>query len=424
MKFKNLDSNYFLTLLFLLLSANANVLSTSTVGFVAVIALMIIVAIVRKAFDKKDIVSLLLFSGVYSAYVLIRFYFINDLETDYLLSDFAFLFKYVLVSFLFCLLLKDKLMANVVKVVTHLTVLSFVFFALQLLAPETMFKLFSAINFQTGNDVPGYTNVLFFTYTQGFHDFANAGFVWEPGAFGCFLVITLLFHLFLNKFKFDAVAIILIIGNITTFATTNYLGIIVLFFLAYRYRSPKINIYVLMLVPAIILAFVFIPFLGDKIIDTYKEDMRDLNHLKMLEKWYHHNRMQIPLNRFSSMWFILNSFGSKLIMGVSNKYNDVLNKSYAVNISNGIFDFVAKFGFIGFLYLVFKYAKVCKLYVVRKENVVYCIVIFLILSFGEPILFLPLIMTFLFIKEKQKSLSLSRREQGEDGLDSYGAATV
>ncbi|AMR34064.1 hypothetical protein A0256_22750 [Mucilaginibacter sp. PAMC 26640] len=414
MKFKNFDSNYFLTLLFLLLSANANVLSSSTVGFVLVISLMVIVAIVRKAINKEEVNRLLIFSGVFVAYILVRFYFINDLATDYLLSDFTFLFKYILVSFLFCLLLGDKLLANVVKVVTHLTLLSFVFFAVQLLAGEFMAKTFSSINFPTGNDVPGYHNVFLFTYTQGFHDFANAGFVWEPGAFGCFLVITLMFHLFLNKFKFDSTAITLIIGNITTFATTNYLGLMVLFFLAYRYRIPKINIYLLMFIPTVILAFIFIPFLGDKIVDTYKEDMRDLNHLKVLEKWYHHNRMQIPLNRFSSMWFILDSFGSKLIMGVSNKYNDVLNRSYTVNISNGVFDFVAKFGFIGLIYLIYRYARFCFAFVLRWENVVYCVVILLILSFGEPILFLPIVMIFLFLKRVQKPLNAPGRERPND----------
>ncbi|MBK0380671.1 hypothetical protein [Mucilaginibacter segetis] len=401
MDFKNFDLNYFVTLFFLLLSANANVLSSSTLGWIIILVLMITMAISKKLFTKRDIQLISIFSGIYLFYMAFRFLAVNDVETEYLTSDVIFLFKYIYLAFIVCVILKEKALANIVKVMTHLTLLSFVFFAFQVIAGDTMYNMFSALNFPTGNTIPGYTNILLFTYTQGFHDFSNSGFVWEPGAFGCFLVFTLMYHFFLNKFKFDKIAIILIIANLTTFSTTNYLGLLVLLFMAYRYRVPKINIWVLILIPAIILAFIFIPFLADKIVDTYKEDMRDLNHLRVLQKYYHHNRMEIPLNRFSSMWYIYDTFGSKLILGVSNKYNEILDKAYTVNISNGVFDFLAKFGVIGFLYLVYKYAKVCVQYIVRGENLIYCILILLITSFGEPILFLPFILIFLFLKDKQ-----------------------
>jgi hypothetical protein len=399
--FSKINADYIITLFFLLLTANANILSSSTVGWFAIMGMMFIVAISRKQFTRQDFANIAIFSVVYLAFIFFRFFAVNELETDYLTSDVIFLFKYVFLAFIVTVLLKERALANIVRVTTHLTVLSFVFFLFQVLAGETMFRLFSAINFPTGNDIPGYTNVLFFTYTKGFHDFSNSGFVWEPGSFGCFLVITLMFHFFLNRFRIDNTAIILIIGNITTFSTTNYLGLLVLFFLAYRYRVPKINLWVLILIPVSVLLFIFIPFLGDKIVETYQEDMRDLNHLKVLERFYRHNRMQIPLNRFSSMWHIYETFGNKLILGVSNKYNDILNKSYTVNISNGIFDFLAKFGLVGFIYLLYRYVRFCKPYVLRVENVLYCVLIILVTSFGEPILILPFILMFMFLKAEQ-----------------------
>nr|WP_294941957.1 hypothetical protein [uncultured Mucilaginibacter sp.] len=420
---KKIDINYFIMLAFLLLSANANIISSTMVAWGIIIVGFLSYAIINKLMTRKEVNMFGIFAGIYLLYVTVRFLAFNDLENDYLYSDYTFLFKYALVSFLVCVLLKDKLLANFVKVMVHLTIISLVFYALQLLAPAVMYKIFTTLNFPTGNTIPGYTNALFFTYTQGFHDFSNSGFVWEPGAFGCFLVLTLMFHFFLNKFKYDNITILLIIANITTFSTTNYLGLLVLVFLSYRYKVPKINIYVLILVPAIILAFVFIPFLGNKIVDTYNEDMRDLKHLKVLERYYHHNRMEIPLNRFSSMVYIYDTFGSKLILGVSNKYNDVLNKSYTVNISNGVFDFIAKFGVVGLLYLLFKYSRFCKQYVLTWENLVYCTLILLALSFGEPILFLPIIMIFLFIGDKQKAFSrYGAQEEPEDEPKPYGRA--
>ena len=406
---KKIDSDYIITFLFLMLTANANILSSSTVAWFVILAIMIIVAISKKQIKVVDVRHLTIFSGVYLFFIAFRFFLINELEVDYLTSDVVFLFKYVLLAFVVAIILKERAIANIVKVTTHLTIVSFVFYAFQLLAMDTMYRTFAAMNFPTGNDIPGYTNVLIFTYTQGFHDFSNSGFVWEPGSFGCFLVITLMFHFFLNNFKFDKTAIILIIGNITTFSTTNYLGLLVLLFMAYRYRVPKIDLWVIILIPTCILLFIFIPFLGDKIVETYQEDMRDLNHLKVLEKYYRHNRMQIPLNRFSSMWHIYETFGNKLILGVSNKYNEILNKQYTVNISNGIFDFLAKFGVVGFVYLFVKYAGFCRPYVLRWENVCYCVLILLVTSFGEPILILPFILIFMFLSPGQVQLIKVRR---------------
>ncbi|RWY48096.1 O-antigen ligase family protein [Mucilaginibacter gilvus] len=411
---RKIDVNYIIMLVFLLLSANANILSSTMVAWGAAIVSLLGYAITKKLITRRDVNIIAIFSGVYLLFVSLRFLLVNDLEVDYLYSDYMFLFKYILLTFIVCTILRDKLLAYFVKVMVHLTIVSLVFFALQLLSPATMFKFFTTLNFPTGNTIPGYTNALVFTYTQGFHDFSNSGFVWEPGAFGCFLVLTLMFHFFLNSFKYDKITILLIIANITTFSTTNYLGLLVLIFLSYRFRVPKINIYVLILVPSIILAFIFIPFLADKIVDTYQEDMRDLKHLKVLEKYYHHNRMEIPLNRFSSMWHILDTFGNKLILGVSNKYNEVLNKTYTVNISNGVFDFIAKFGVVGLVYLLFKYIRFCKPYLRNWENIVYCVAILLVLSFGEPILFLPIIMMFLFIRFKQKGFSRYKNNEEDE----------
>lgn len=401
MKFKNFDLNYFVTLFFLLISANANFFATTPIAWFAVMLLMTVVAVYKKAIDRKEIRIISTFAGVYLLLVSFRFFVINDYEIDYYYSDLLFLFKYIYLAWIVAVILRETAFANIVKVMAHLTIISLVFFAFQLLSPETMFRLFSSMNISTGNTIPGYSNIVLFTFTQGFHDYSNSGFVWEPGAFGCFLVLTLLMHFFLNKFRFDGLAWLFIIANITTFSTTNYLGLMVLLFLAYRYRVPKINFYVLVLVAAIVLAFIFIPFLQNKIVDTYVEDMRDLKHLKMLEKWYHHNRMEIPLNRFSSMVYIYEQFQGKLILGVSSKYNDILNKSYTVNISNGIFDFMAKMGLVGFLALMVYYVRMCKPYVLRWENIVYCVLILLALSFGEPILFLPIVMIFFFVKIDQ-----------------------
>jgi hypothetical protein len=109
--------------------------------------------------------------------------------------------------------------------------------------------------------------------------------------------------------------------------------------------------------------------------------------------------MQIPLNRFASMDYVYNNFGPQLILGVNNQYNALLNlnKKVDVNISNGIIDFIAKFGLPGLFFLFYSYLKYCYGFVRRKELLFYCFLIFFVIGFGEPVLHLPLFLIFLFL---------------------------
>jgi hypothetical protein len=112
------------------------------------------------------------------------------------------------------------------------------------------------------------------------------------------------------------------------------------------------------------------------------------------------------------MVIIYRTFFLQLILGISNKYDLVLNhlNKANINISNGVFDFMAKFGLVGLFYLLYRYAKFCQAFVVRNEYLLYCIVVLMVLGFGEPLLVLPIILMFLFLYRKQ--LNFKRRIKG------------
>lgn len=260
-----------------------------------------------------------------------------------------------------------------------------------------MYRISTALNPASFLHKNGYTNFIIFSITVGAHDYANSGFTWEPGAFGCFLCITLMINFFLNRFTFDKRSIILIIAIITTFSTTTYVALVVLLFLAYRFRAKKFNKWLLLSIPAVVIIFLEVPFLWDKIVDTYNTDMTDLSRLKYLERLYTKLDKQMPLNRFSSMSLIYDTFREKLILGVSNEYFVILDKKINVNISNGIFDFFAKFGVVGLIFVMYRYLKFCYAFVLKAEFLIYCGVLLLILSFGETILHLPFLLIFLFL---------------------------
>jgi hypothetical protein len=392
-----MDNNYIVTLLFLLVTSRANFLSYNDAVWLAILVYMFWVGIVKNRFLKRDIKLFFWFSIFYIVFVFLRNVFFNQLPSEYLISDIIFLFKYIFFAFLFCAILQEKAMEYIVKVIAHLTIISFFFFFLQVIGKgDWVYNFSESLDIPPRPGIPGYTNDIVFTYTKGRHDFRNSGFVWEPGAFGCFLTIALLFQFFINKFTFDKKAYIFIIGIITTLSTTNYLALLILLFLAYRYRVPKLNPGVILLLPVCIVLFATIPILGEKIMGTFNDDMANLDDMKNLSSYYLHHDEQIPLNRFASMTFLYDNLGPKLILGLSNKYDVIINQKYNVNISNGLIEFLAKFGVVGLIYLLYTYAKFCVAYVLKTEHVVYCILILLVLSFGEPILYIPYILVFLF----------------------------
>ena len=156
-------------------------------------------------------------------------------------------------------------------------------------------------------------------------------------------------------------------------------------------------------------------FPGDKVAGIYTDDMDGLKHLKEISQYHLKHNEQIPLNRFASMSYIYDNMGSGLILGVSNKYDELLNTVYNVNISNGIFDFLAKFGVLGLFFLVYSYIKFCTAFLKKNEYIIYCVLILLVMSFGEPIMFLPVTLLFLFLP----SITNIGKEEDET-INKYG----
>nr|WP_294941482.1 hypothetical protein [uncultured Mucilaginibacter sp.] len=403
-RYKRFNIYYVVTLLFILLSSNANVLSSTNICWMAILVFFTAVYLAKRLFTLKDFRVFCVFSVCYLLLVFLRDYYINNLNDEFFQSDVIFLCKYIYTAFLFCAIVKNKAIAYIVQVIADLTVISFLFFALQLLAPALLYKTFMAANLPNNQLLPGYSNLLVFTFHKGLHDFANSGFAWEPGAFGCFLVIGLVFHFFLNEFKFDKKAWLFIAAVITTFSTTACLALLVVIFLALRYRA-KVKARVLLFIPLCVVVIMYVPFLGGKIKYTYHQDMDDLKHLAQLDASFRRMHQQIPLDRFSSMVFVYRKFGAKLICGVNNRYDVFVNTKYNINVSNGIFEALAQFGLIGLIYLAYCYIKFCRKQLLNAEQVLYCLAIMFILSFGEPILGVPLLLAFMFLPKLQVKLN-------------------
>jgi hypothetical protein len=386
---------YFVTLLFLLLTAKGTFLYYTNAYWFILDGIFIWIGLEKDRFTLRDIRIIFGVSVVYIAFMSIRYFFLNHLSSDYYISDIVFLFKYILISFLFCAVMKEKAIEYIARLIVYGAMISIPLYFLQLFIGDAILAVGKMINLRPdmGSD---YTNFIVFTYSK-LHAVRNSGFAWEPGANGCFLNIGLMLNLLINNFTFDKKCWWLVIAIFTTLSTTSYLALLIILLLYYRVNGGKINKLVLFAGPVLFIAAFQIPFLVTKIIDIYNHDLSDLNDLDNLSQYYLLNGGQLPLNRFSSLIYLYNLYDYKLIWGISNSYQDSVPILQNINISNGIIDFCAKFGVIGLVFMLYKYISFLKLYLVKNEHVLYCVLTILVLSFGEPILILPIFLIFIFI---------------------------
>ncbi|MEB2777650.1 hypothetical protein SYJ56_20200 [Algoriphagus sp. D3-2-R+10] len=399
--------DYFFSAFFLIIAAKTTFLTYYDIFWFIFSISCLSYGLYKRRIYVSDLYVFVGFTIIYIVYIIFRNVFFNKLDINYLLSDIFFLLKYILLAFIFCIVFKRNATILISEVIIKFAKISLILYIFQLLGGgEVLFRI--GIIFHNIFPYPGnsetYSNFLIFTYDK-LHSIRNSGFVWEPGAFGCFLTIGLLFHFMKNNFKFDRNSKILAVSILTTISTTAYLAFGVLMFLYYRVNGGIISIKMILGFAVGIVLFFSLPFLGDKIIQTYQDDVKALDDYEMIINgldYFTENEGEVKLNRFASGVFLYRNFGHQLIFGVSNAYINVKSSVYGVeiskfNISNGIIDFIAKFGMIGLIFLFYRIGNFIYIHYQKLEFSLYIIFIILVMNFGEPLLILPITLIFLFL---------------------------
>ncbi|PZX51294.1 hypothetical protein LV84_03803 [Algoriphagus ratkowskyi] len=362
----------------------------------------------KKRIYESDLYTFAIFTAIFILFIIFRNLFFNKLGVMFLVSDVFFLLKYILISYIFCVVFKKNATILISEVIIFLAKISLALYVFQLVGGGgILFKIGETFHNSTipySGISATYSNFIFFTYDK-LHHFRNSGFVWEPGAYGCFLVIALLFHFMNNYFVMDRNAIILIIATITTISTTAYLALGILMVLYYRFNEGIISWKMILLSIVGLILFFNLPFLGEKITNIYEEDIKILQNYEEITNqlaFYEEFGGEVKLNRFSSIIFLYQNFGYQLIFGVSNAYINLNSPIFGVeiskfNISNGTIDFIAKFGLVGFAFLLFRMGKFIYLHYQKFEYSLYMILMILVMNFGEPLLILPITLIFLFL---------------------------
>lgn len=386
--------NGVLTVIFLLLSSKGTWLYGSNMAWIVITVLFLTVGLKTKRYTYYDLRVIGYFALLYMILMSFRYVFLNTLPLRYLLTDIVFFSKYMLVTFLYVAMLKEQTMLYIVKYIAIGAMISIPCYFVQLVAGPQLIAIGSKLPFSP--QIEGYVSFIFFTYVEG-HAIRNCGFVWEPGAYGCFLNIALLLNFTQNNFVIDKKAKWIFLAIITTLSTTTYLSMLLVVLIYYRANGGKFGKLLLIGGPMLVLMSLQLPFLLEKIANTYKHDMQDLENINFLSDYYKENGGELPLNRFSSVVYLIDLFGIQLLWGVSNPYQDTVEILKNINISNGIIDFCAKFGVIGLSYYLYTYGKFFYTYFQKMEYVIYAVIMLLMLSFGEPILILPITILFYFV---------------------------
>jgi len=387
---------YFITLLFILLSAKGTFIFFANIFWLIIDLVFIWVGLEKNRFDKKDVKLFFNFFFLYAGFCTFRWLFLIDLPARFWISDMVFFFKFIFTSFLYCAVLKDKALYYLTRVIIHLAIISIPFYFLQLVAGDVILAIGKFINLPPRLTYQEYVNFIIFTYVPG-HAIRNSGFSWEPGAYGFFLNTCLVLYFLTNKFTFDKKAALLVLAIITTLSTTSYAGLLVVLLLYFRANRVSYVKLLVLLVPVLLVVIVQIPFLFTKVSLIYTGDVEDMKNIQFLSKYYIERGEQMPLNRFGSMLYVYQLFGNNIFFGVSNMYNQSYPILQNINISNGISDFCAKFGIIGLGFLFQRSYLLFKKFTNSTELSIYCMLVILVLGFGECIFILSLTLCFFFL---------------------------
>jgi hypothetical protein len=387
---------YIITLFFILLAAKGTFFAFYNICWLLMDIVIIWIGIEDKRFHKSDLRVFFYFALVYVAYCSFRSFFFKGLSLSFWANDIIFLFKYILSSFLFCALLRDHTIHYLSKVIIHLAIISVFFYGIQLISGDFIYAIGRTINLPPRPHDKMYVNFVLFTFVKE-HAMQNSGFSWEPGAFGFFLNTGLILHLLTTNFAFDKKAKWLALAILTTLSTTAFIGLLVIILMSLRANGVKYSKILFFVAPLLLIAVAELPFLFTKVVSIYHSDEQDIKNIDFLNKYYLQRGINMPLNRFSSMILLNKLFGANLILGVSNLYDESVPLLKNMNISNGIFDFMAKFGLAGLGSMLYSSFLLFKTYTRSIELSMYGILLIVVLGFGECIFVLPLMTCFFFL---------------------------
>lgn len=231
--------------------------------------------------------------------------------------------------------------------------------------------------------------IMIYTFHPVLEEFRNSGPFWEPGAYGVFLNIALIFNIINTKNLYDKKNILFAVAIVSTLSTTGFLALFVTvasFFIASQNIAKSAFILALFL-PVAIYLFLSLEFLSSKITHN-------------MELTYD------TTSRFGSAVADWSDFSTSPIIGWGKGMMRFGGKEFTFfseehHRNNGLSDLLATYGIFVFIVLLYNYYKTLKVLCLansfNKNFAILSFIVFLIMGFSQSIFQYPFFLGIMFI---------------------------
>lgn len=401
--------DYLIVFLMVVMSAGVSFLGATIFRFF-LLALAVIVLFFRtgKVGMNNYFVYLMVFYFVWLA-TIFWYFDINPLYSSQTLTYLSFFT--LMLSAYYSVMAVNDFFRTYVKVIYHLCLIGFVFYPIQLIDLDLLLKILRSFDpiyslFRGGTVIR--PSIVFVSYpADAGAIIRNSGFATEPGELSVFLIMALMIHSTLNRFKIDRITVVLCIATLTTMSTSGYIGLAIFFvyyfvntlstpdwFLSFRLDKYIIALIVAVLIAASISVYlgiglyliyiicifllkevrfpVFLGMLGIPVIVLilnldFVSDKISTAIEKDTERYGRAEQMRITPGRFGSLLLDMNDFKKNPVIG----YGAAIQTRY-INYggieqqrTNGLSDYLVRFGLIGFIIMIINLYLTFRLF---KEN--------------------------------------------------------
>jgi hypothetical protein len=310
----------------------------------------------------------------------------------------------ILFAFLVVRINKANFIPNFLKVMQFFVIVSFFGYAFQLIVPNILFGLGNFMNVGLGEGIKKIATFFIFNFSM-VHALQNAGCMWEPGAYGAILNISLLF-LTIPNFNFynRKMFIFFILAILTTFSTDAYLGLaVILFYVNFKIKNIYKKVFnFILVIPLLLTIFFNTEFLSQKIAKQFKEIDIQLYKANKYDK--------MLVSRFTTIAIDFPVFLKRPILGYGIDLKEVngtyLYKEYDEDIDRtyGGFNMLLYFGIIGFL---FYFGLLFNQFLKISSSLTFSIAgltTMLILLYSNPIPYSTLLFSLFFLYKRSENI--------------------
>ena len=300
-------------------------------------------------------------------YISITFSDVNTIKISTFIGSILKLF----IGYAFIKIARENVLVWFERTIYALAIISLPFFIIQLTYPAFFDMI--PINFaEAGRRADGHWNGLIYNYTT-YHTSQNSGFAGEPGTFGYYVGLALIFNLILNQGKPKRDFYIMALIGMTSLSTTYYITLML--FAGYFILRSSILAKVLLLalaVPAVIFIF-SLPFMGEKI-DEYVEQNESFANSRVV-KSQRINRLAMFIKDFKNLTDLPTGYGLNQAGLTKNVYGEV------VTGTNGMSRIAVRYGFFGFAFFIFAYFRLYdKISLSLKHNLIFTLITFMYIA--------------------------------------------